>query len=42
MLTGRFNAPLAGTGPTTNLQQFLLPAQILNPRIFRLGMNFRF
>lgn len=42
VLTGRFNAPLAGTGPTTNLQQFLLPAQVLNPRIFRLGMNFRF
>ena len=42
VLTGRFNAPLAGTGPTTNLQAFLLPAQTLNPRIFRLGMNFRF
>ncbi len=42
--TGRFNARYAGspTGELINHAQFGLPAQILNPRIFRLGMAFRF
>jgi hypothetical protein len=42
--TGRFNARFAGnpTGELINQAQFGLPSQILNPRIFRLGMAFRF
>jgi len=42
--TGRFNARYAGdpTGEVINQAQFALPSQILNPRIFRLGLSFRF
>jgi hypothetical protein len=40
--TGRFNARYAGTGEVTNHPQFGLPSQILNPRIFRLGLAYRF
>lgn len=43
-LTGRINAREAGlpTGALINQQQFLAPLQVLNPRIFRLGLAFRF
>jgi len=43
--TGRFNAPIAGNGAANgfnNLPQFGLVSQIINPRIFRLGMTARF
>ena len=44
VLTGRINVREGGdpAAPLINQQQFLLPAQILNPRIFRFGLNFRF
>lgn len=47
-ITGRFNAPVGGTvvqggtGQTIDQQQFLLPTQIIGPRIFRFAMSFRF
>lgn len=43
-LTGRFNARYGGvaTGEVINHAQFGLPSQILNPRIFRFGLTFRF
>lgn len=43
-VTGRINVREGGvaSGTLINQQQFGLPSQILNPRIFRLGATFRF
>jgi hypothetical protein len=43
-VTGRLSVREAGlpTGALINQQQFLAPSQILNPRIFRFGLTFRF
>jgi hypothetical protein len=42
--TGRINLREGGipTGALINQQQFLAPLQIINPRIFRIGMTLRF
>jgi hypothetical protein len=43
-VTGRLTVREGGlpTGAVLNQQQFLAPSQILNPRIFRLGLTLRF
>jgi hypothetical protein len=41
-ITLREGGPLNTSGALISQPQFLLPAQIVNPRIFRLGMAFRF
>jgi hypothetical protein len=43
-VTGRLTGREGGlpTGAPFNQPQFLAPSQILNPRILRLGLTFRF